>query len=245
MRTLLAYLLTPIHLFFFGLALLIFHPIQWLGLKIGGYPWQKKAVDYLNFFAFNSLWLLAIRPKFNLPYDLPRDRPLIVVANHQSLYDIPAFFWKLRAHHVKFVSKIELAKGIPSISFNLRHGGNALIDRKNPRQAIPALKAFAEYIEENKYCACIFPEGTRSRTGAPKEFSPRGFQILMKYAPSALIIPVTINNSWRITPRGWFPLGVGFPVSWDFHPPIEPAGRSSQEVLQEAEAMIKGNILTT
>jgi 1-acyl-sn-glycerol-3-phosphate acyltransferase len=38
------------------------------------------------------------------------------------------------------VSKKELGQGIPSISFNLRHGGSALIDRKDPKQAIPAIK---------------------------------------------------------------------------------------------------------
>jgi 1-acyl-sn-glycerol-3-phosphate acyltransferase len=32
------------------------------------------------------------------------------------------------------VSKKELGQGIPSISFNLRHGGSALIDRKDPNR---------------------------------------------------------------------------------------------------------------
>ncbi|MEM7658209.1 MAG: lysophospholipid acyltransferase family protein, partial [Bacteroidota bacterium] len=163
MRTFLSYLLTPIHIAYFGFFLLLFHPLQWIGLRVGGYIWQKRAIDYLNFFLYHSLWLLGVRPIFHLPYDLPTDRPLLVIANHQSMYDIPAFFWKLRKHHVKFVAKMELAKGVPSISFNLRHGGNAVIDRTDPRQALPELKRFATYIEEHNYCACIFPEGTRSR----------------------------------------------------------------------------------
>ena len=61
--------------------------------------------------------------------------PVVFVANHQSLYDIPPFIWFMRSNHPKFISKIELAKGIPSVSYNLRHGGAALIDRKNPRQS--------------------------------------------------------------------------------------------------------------
>jgi 1-acyl-sn-glycerol-3-phosphate acyltransferase len=32
-----------------------------------------------------------------------------------------------------------LGKGIPSVSFNLRHGGSALIDRKDSKQAIPEI----------------------------------------------------------------------------------------------------------
>jgi 1-acyl-sn-glycerol-3-phosphate acyltransferase len=46
----------------------------------------------------------------------------------------------LRDFHCKFVSKKELGKGIPSVSYNLRHGGSALIDRKDPKQAIPEIK---------------------------------------------------------------------------------------------------------
>jgi len=36
------------------------------------------------------------------------------------------YFWTYKP---KFISKIELGKGIPSVSYNLRHGGAALIDR--------------------------------------------------------------------------------------------------------------------
>ena len=67
----------------------------------------------------------------------------------------------LKKHHPKFVSKIELGKGIPSVSYNLRHGGSVLIDRKDPRQSLTAIKDFGKYIEENNYAAVIFPEGTQ------------------------------------------------------------------------------------
>jgi 1-acyl-sn-glycerol-3-phosphate acyltransferase len=52
----------------------------------------------------------------------------------------------------------------------LRHGGSALIDRKDPKQAIPAIKGL-EYIEKHHRSAVIFPEGTRSKTGKPKAFA--------------------------------------------------------------------------
>jgi hypothetical protein len=41
------------------------------------------------------------------------------------------------------VSKKELGT---KYFFNLRHGGSALIDRKDPKQAIPAIKGLGEYI---------------------------------------------------------------------------------------------------
>jgi 1-acyl-sn-glycerol-3-phosphate acyltransferase len=78
------------------------------------------------------------------------------------MYDIIGIIWYLRRFHTKFVSKKELGKGIPSVSFNLRHGGSVLIDRKDPKQAIPAIKGLSEYIEKHKRSAVIFPEGTRA-----------------------------------------------------------------------------------
>jgi 1-acyl-sn-glycerol-3-phosphate acyltransferase len=53
-----------------------------------------------------------------------------------------------------------VGKGIPSVSYNLRHGGSALIDRKIPNK--PFLKSkLGDYIEEHNRSAVIFPEGTR------------------------------------------------------------------------------------
>jgi 1-acyl-sn-glycerol-3-phosphate acyltransferase len=44
--------------------------------------------------------------------------------------------------HCKFVSKKELGK-VFKYFFNLRHGGSALIDRKDQKQAIPAIKGWS------------------------------------------------------------------------------------------------------
>ena len=71
------------------------------------------------------------------------------------MYDIPPIIWYLRKYHPKFISKIELGKGIPSVSYNLRHGGSVLIDRKNPRQSLPAIMKFADYIREKNRAAVI------------------------------------------------------------------------------------------
>ena len=137
MKKLFSYPLSVIFYIFFFINLLVFHPIQWLSLKLGGYEAHKKSVDIFNFFLLRCLNLLGTRFSIDSPYEIPVDRPCIFVANHQGMYDIPPIIWYFRRHHPKFVSKKELGKGIPSISFNLRHGGSILIDRKN-RTGIPA-----------------------------------------------------------------------------------------------------------
>src|SRR3569623_2485 len=149
MRKFLGYILSPIHYVQFGLCLLIFHPIQWLCFKVFGYKAHKRAVDILNFFLVCTYYPLRDTVTFINEQNLPVGRPMIFVANHQSLFDIPVMIWYLRKYHAKFISKIELAKGIPSISYNLRHGGAANIDRKDPRQSITEIAKLGTRMKDN------------------------------------------------------------------------------------------------
>lgn len=230
MKKLLSYPLSVIFYFFFSINLLVFHPIQWLCLKLGGYEAHKKSVDIFNFFLLRCLNLLGTRFSINSPYEIPVDRPCIFVANHQGMYDIPPIIWYFRRHHPKFVSKKELGKGIPSISFNLRHGGSILIDRKNKRESLLKMGQFAKYLKKTKRSAVIFPEGTRSRTGEPKKFQLSGMMMLFKQMPEALIVPITINNSWKLFRYGSFPLDIGVHLKMKVHKPI-PADSDDPESL--------------
>jgi 1-acyl-sn-glycerol-3-phosphate acyltransferase len=220
-QKLLAYPLTVIYLICFGLCLVIFHPIQWFGFKVFGYKGLKNSVDVLQFFLMRCLYILGTRISFYNPYAISTNQPLIIVSNHQSMNDISPIMWYMRKHHVKFVSKKELGRGVPSVSYNLRHGGSVLIDRKNPRQALPAMIKFGEYIEFNNRAAVIFPEGTRSKDGKPKPFKTKGLEILMKKIPSALIVPITVNNSWKTLRYGKFPMGIGNHIKFTVHKPVE------------------------
>lgn len=230
MKKLLAYPLSILCYFFFFLTLIIFHPIQWVCLKLGGYQAHKTSVDIFNLTLMRCLNILGTRFSVENQYEIPLERSCIFVANHQGLYDIPPIIWFFRKHHPKFVSKKELGKGVPSVSFNLRHGGSVLIDRKDSRQAIVALSRFSEYLNKTKYSAVIFPEGTRSRDGKPKRFAITGLQILIKKMPEALVVPITINNSWKLFEYGKFPLGIGVHIKLKVHQPI-PANSEDLEGL--------------
>jgi len=199
------------------------HPVQWFCFNVFGYQVHKKSVDFLQLLLMRCAHLLGTRFTFNNIHEIDRNQPLIIVANHQSLHDIYPLTWYMRKHHPKFISKIELGKGIPSVSYNLRHGGAALIDRKNPRQSLPALMKFGEYIEKNKRAAVIFPEGTRSKNGEPKPFQTKGLEILFKKIPSALVVPISINNSWKMYRYGKFPMGIGTHITFTVHKPIKLA----------------------
>ena len=241
MQKILSYLLTPIFFIAFGLALLFFHPIIWFCHHVFGYEGIKRAISVLNWSLMRTTNLLGTTYRFTNNYSLPTDRPLIIVTNHQSMYDISPIIWHMRKHHPKFVSKKELGNGIPSVSYNLRHGGSALIDRNDGKSAILEIGRLGSYVEEHNRAAVIFPEGTRSRDGHPKPFKPMGLKMLMKKAPSALIVPISINNSWKIVRYGKFPMGIGSKVSFDVHQPLENKG-NLDDLITQIETTISSGI---
>ncbi|MCF8321882.1 MAG: 1-acyl-sn-glycerol-3-phosphate acyltransferase [Flavobacterium sp.] len=238
MQKLLSYPLSVIYYLCFGLCLVLFHPIQWICLNVFGYQVHKKSVDYLNFLLLRCTNLVGTTYTFTNRESIPKNVPLIFVSNHQSMYDIIAMIWYLRDFHAKFVSKAELGKGIPSVSYNLRHGGSVLIDRKDPKQAIPIIKGLGEYIDKNTRSAVIFPEGTRSKDGKPKEFAQTGLKILCKNAPSAFVVPITINNSWKMVKFGFFPVGLGNHLTFTVHKPISVNETSFEELFIQTETAI-------
>ncbi|TRX35959.1 lysophospholipid acyltransferase family protein [Flavobacterium restrictum] len=241
MQKLISYPISVVYYLCFGLCLVVFHPIQWICFNWFGYQAHKKSVDYLNFFLIKCTNLLGTTYKFKNVDSIPSGVPLIFVSNHQSMYDIIAMIWFLRKFHCKFVSKKELGSGIPSVSYNLRHGGSVLIDRKDPKQAIPAIKGLSEYIEKYHRTAVIFPEGTRSKTGKPKEFAQSGLKILCKYAPSAYVVPISINNSWKMVKFGFFPLGLGNRLTFTIHKPLAVKEYDFADLMQQTEqAVING-----
>ena len=230
----------------FGLFLVIFQGVQWLFLNIGGRKGHQMSVNALQYSLMRCHNILGTRHTLENPYPLDKNRPLIVVSNHQSMNDIPPLIWLFRKHNPRFISKKELGKGIPSISYNLRKSGAALIDRKDAKQAITEITRFAKFINEFNYAGVIFPEGTRSRTGIPKPFKAKGLQVLFKYIPDAQIVPVTINNSWKTTKYGKFPFGLGAHIKVQAHAPVQLRDYPKEkhlELIQQLEKTITEHVV--
>jgi 1-acyl-sn-glycerol-3-phosphate acyltransferase len=242
MKKVLGSILTPIFYFVFGLTLGIFHPIQVICWNLWGYTAHKRSVEIFNLLLIKSLALLGSRVQFQGFDKLPVDRPLIIISNHQSLFDIPPIVWGFRRQHPKFISKKELGHGIPSISYNLRKGGSVLIDRKDPQQAVKQISNLGKKIEKNNYSAVIFPEGTRSRNGKVKKFKVRGIHTLLESAPSSLIVPFVIDGNYKLQENGSFPLAVGVKMTYTVLTPFELDGLSAEEVAEKSELQIREHL---
>jgi 1-acyl-sn-glycerol-3-phosphate acyltransferase len=239
MKKFLGYILSPLATAAFFLALLIFHPIQWVCFRLFGYAAHKRAVDVLNLCLLSTAYLLGNTITFINKQNLPIGRPIIFLANHQSLFDIPPLIWYLRKYHAKFISKVELTKGIPSISYNLKYGGGANIDRKDSRQSVAEIIKLANRMKENQWSAVIFPEGTRSKNGEVKSFQVGGIATILKKCPEALLVPIAIKDSWKMIRYGMYPLNTFTPMTWEVLSPIEPGNAPIEELVLEAENRIR------
>ena len=107
---------------------------------------------------------------------------------------------------------------------------------------MPEIKKVAELINNNNYSVVIFPEGTRSKTGAPKPFAVNGLKMLYKFAPDAYFLPITINNSWKMTKFGQFPLGLGNKLEFQIHEPMKISEYKFEEIFEKTEKVITENI---
>lgn len=228
----------------FGFLLLVFDPIQRISLNLFGYQAHKNSVDYFNLLVVRILHILGTTYSIKVPDYMPDNAAIIIISNHQSMWDIPPLIWFLRKLHPKFISKIELGRKIPTISYNLKYGGSVLIDRKNPKQATEQIEKIGKYIQQYKRSVVIFPEGTRSRTGIPKPFKRKGLLTLIEHAPEAWILPVSISNSWKLQRYGMFPIPVGTHLILKAHSAIKVAGNDPSELIDHVERLVISEIET-
>jgi len=81
----------------------------------------------------------------------------------------------------------------------MKYLGCVFIDRNDARQSLRMLNQAAERLKEG-HSLVIFPEGTRSKDGIVGQFKSGSLKIALK--ANVPIIPVTINGSIDIMPKG-------------------------------------------
>ena len=122
----------------------------------------------------------------------------VIVANHQSWFDILALFLTLPVE-IRFVAKKELFS-IPFFGQTLKALGHVRLDRTNLKAAISAYEIAAKYIKEQRLSVLVFPEGTRSRTGQLQPFKTGPFVLSLQ--SGAPVVPVYVAGTFGILPKG-------------------------------------------
>jgi 1-acyl-sn-glycerol-3-phosphate acyltransferase len=232
------WVITPVYIVLFIGILVFFHPFHLIASCVSR-RLHKYLLDLMNISIVQNIrFTTGARYRVIGTPALPRDRSIVIVSNHQSMYDIPMIMWECRRREVGFIAKRELGKGIPSISLALRRLGSVLIDRKDAALAVRQIEEFGRATEARKEVAAVFPEGTRARDGVIKRFKITGLKALLGAMPSALVQPVAIRGNWRLLQYNFWPVPYGTSIELEFLEPIEPTGMSPQELATLVEQRI-------
>ena len=172
---------------------------------------------------------------------VPKDGPVVFMANHESWLDIPALL-ALIPVQVRFLAKKNLF-AIPFFGWAITAMGFIPVDRKNRRTAVKSFEEAAERIRRGR-SVLIFPEETRSRDANLLPLQRGGFLIAIK--AGIPIVPVGIDGARRCLPKFSYLLRPG-PITVRFGAPIATAGRGVtdkgelMEVVRREIERLRGN----
>jgi 1-acyl-sn-glycerol-3-phosphate acyltransferase len=128
--------------------------------------------------------------------NVPREGPLIVVANHMTNIDPPLLSVSLGRYGV-FMAKEGLFRSRLSNYFIRGLGAFPVYRDRMRRETLLA----AEEVLKNNYALCIFPEGMRSRTGQLRQaFSGSALIALRTGVP---ILPAAITGTETVKGMNW------------------------------------------
>jgi 1-acyl-sn-glycerol-3-phosphate acyltransferase len=130
---------------------------------------------------------------------LDKKQSYVFVANHQGAYDIFLIYGYLDVP-IKWVMKQSLRK-IPFVGAACQAAGFIFVDSSSPKAAAKTIQEAEEKLKNGASIA-IFPEGSRSRTGKLDKFKKGAYQMALDL--QLPIVPVTINGTYNVMPRGSF-----------------------------------------
>lgn len=124
--------------------------------------------------------------------NIPEDTAVLYVGNHRSIFDILLTYVRF-PRPTGFVSKKEMHR-YPLLSHWMRNIHCTFLDRKDIKKG---MKTILENVEKlkNGICVCVFPEGTRNKTGTDILLPFHDGSFKMAEKSGCPIVPITLNNT--------------------------------------------------
>ncbi len=197
------------------------------------YPAPDPARN-IRFIRFARIWMGVYLPLIGCPLTIrgrrhfASGRNYIVVCNHNSLMDVPISSPSIPGGN-KTIAKIEMAK-IPVFGM-LYRTGSVLVDRKSDQSRKESYGKMKEVLTMGLHI-CIYPEGTRNKTGQPlKSFHDGAFRLAVDTGKP--IMPGIIFNTAKVLPAGKPFYLMPHRLAIHFLPPVEMQPGETTESLKQ------------
>jgi len=111
-----------------------------------------------------AVFIARIRIHVTGKEKIPQDTRFLMVGNHISNFD-PILTWHVFPENkLLFITKPENFK-YPFYGRIIYRCGFMAIDRKSPRNALKTIQKAAKVMKDDRFSVCVYPEGTRNKTG--------------------------------------------------------------------------------
>jgi 1-acyl-sn-glycerol-3-phosphate acyltransferase len=238
LHTLASWLTTLVFLPVFGAVMVLFDVAQRVAYLFGTRP-QEYVAGAVQWVLVRTFGICGTRVTVERAPEVRPWTSYIIVSNHQSMFDIVILGSLFFSNFPKYISKRSLGRWIPTVSFNLRAGGHVLIDRGDAPQALASIRDLGRRVRAETCSAMIFPEGTRARAGELGAFKPAGTLALLEEAPTTPVVPVAIDESWRLLRHNYLPVPFGTRVRvWIGAPIARRPDEDRAAVIAEARTRI-------
>jgi 1-acyl-sn-glycerol-3-phosphate acyltransferase len=144
------------------------------------------------------LWAAGVKVVLEGAENLRADAPQIIVANHQSWFDVFALAAYLPVRY-RFVAKQELRR-IPVFGKAWIRCGHVSVDRGDRASSIESLDQAWREVHDEKLTMVFFAEGTRSPDGKLQPFKKGAFVLALQ--ARVPVVPMGIVGSREIMPKG-------------------------------------------
>ena len=126
-------------------------------------------------------------------------RAYVYAANHISAMDIPLLYAYL-PFQFRIVALIDIFRR-PVVGWHLRRSGQIPVDMSTPRATFKSLHGGIEDLKQG-LSVVIFPEGSRSPSGAVQPFFNGAFYMATKAQVD--VVPLTIVGTYEMLPMNTF-----------------------------------------
>jgi len=196
------------------------------------------AFSLTKIWAYTMLAVSFVRTEIKNKEKITKGQSYIIISNHQSHYDILALVTTLGIQFRWFIKK-EILK-VPLFGYGLYASRNIFIDRSDTARAIESINKGIDRLPTGAG-VMVFAEGTRSSDGRIQEFKKGGFiAAITRQIP---ILPVTVNGSRRVLPKGSLAVRPG-KIQVVIGHPIETDGYTAetvQELMDQTRRTIIAN----